>query len=127
MAVCLILVSGVAFADDAGKASVSAEVSVNAIGDESIFVQAGDWFATIGRSKQERARIIDRRREKRAQKQAAKAARKAEKRARKAQRKRQKAQEKTEKEAFKAETKASKTNWKRGKGLKKGHEKAKNK
>lgn len=124
---CLILASSFAFADDAGKVDVSADVSVSAAGEGSVFVRMGDWFATVGRAEPEKARIRDNRRARRAEKHAEKAARKAEKEARKAQKKARKAQEKAEKEAHKAETKASGTPWKRGKGKKTGHEKAKNK
>ncbi len=120
-ALCFVLASGFAFADDAGEMHVSADVSVSATGEGSIFVQMGDWIATVGRPEPEKARIMENRQARRAEK----AARKAEKEARKAQKKAQKAQRKAEKEAQKAETKASGTPWKRGKGQKVGHEKAK--
>jgi Skp family chaperone for outer membrane proteins len=124
-ALCLILVSVFAYADDSGKTDVNAQVSVDVTGPESIFVRIGDWFATVGRSKQEKARIMRNRRERRAEKHAEQAERNAERDAWKAEREAQKARQKAEKEALKSERKAVKTNWKRGKGKKKGHEKAK--
>ena len=116
---CILCAAGFAFADDAGAQAATADVSVDASGQVSVFARMGDWFATVGRSEQEQERIMEHRRARRSEKHAEKEARKARKRARKA-------QEKAEKEEFKAETKASGTNWKRGQGLKKGHEKAKN-
>jgi hypothetical protein len=116
---CIIFAASFVFADDSGATAPTADISVDASGEGSIFVRMGDWFATVGRSEHERARIMEHRRARRAEKHAEKAARKARKRA-------QKAREKAEKEAFKAETQSTKTNWKRGKGKKKGHEKARN-
>ena len=64
--------------------------------EEAIFNRVGDWFATIGKSPEEKEAIIAERKAKRAAKRAEKEARKAQKEAEKEQKRLQKQMEKQE-------------------------------
>ena len=74
------------FAAEEGKKGASAKAYEHA-SDQSIFNRVGDWFATIGKSPEEKEKILEERRAKRAAKraeiEAKKAAKKAEKEAKK--------------------------------------------
>ncbi|MDP8261786.1 MAG: hypothetical protein P9M13_00605 [Candidatus Ancaeobacter aquaticus] len=80
--------------------------------DESIFNRTGDWFATIGKSKEEKQKIKAERKTKRAAKRAEKKAMKkkkdTEREARKAEKKAEKAKRNAEKAAHKAKDKVKK-------------------
>lgn len=75
----LALVSKLVFAAEGGKKGASARAYERA-SEQAIFHRVSDWFSTIGKSAEEKAKILEERR-------AERAARKAEKEAEKAQRK----------------------------------------
>lgn len=69
----LLLLAGTsaAFAAKGGEKGASAQAYEHA-SDQSIFNRVGDWFATIGKSGEEKARILEERRAERARKRAQK-------------------------------------------------------
>jgi len=88
-----------AFCGDEGTKGASSKAYEHA-SENSIFNRVSDWFATVGKSDEEKAKILAERRAKRAAKQTEKEAKKAEKEARKA-------QKEVEKKAKKASSTAS--------------------
>ncbi len=86
--VLLLMGTNAAFAARGGEKGASKEAYEHA-SEQSIFHRIGDWFATIGKSKEEKVRILEERRAeraiRRAEKEEERAKRKAEKEAERAQ------------------------------------------
>lgn len=74
---------------------------------EAVFHRVGDWFATVGKSKEEKEKILQ---ERRAEREAKRAAKEAEKAAKKAEKEAKKAAKKGEKGVRKATKKGSRGN-----------------
>jgi hypothetical protein len=97
---CFIFSAHPGFAARGGKKGADRKAYEQA-GDRAVFHRASDWFATRGKSKEEKQAIIAEREAKRAEKRAEKEAKRIEKMSRKEERK-------TKRELKKIETKAGK-------------------
>jgi len=73
----LTLITGPVFAAKGGEKGASTQAYEHA-SEQSIFNRVSDWFVTIGKSEEEKAKILAERKAKRAQKQAEKELEKAE-------------------------------------------------
>ncbi|MBN3037948.1 MAG: hypothetical protein JW869_00860 [Candidatus Omnitrophica bacterium] len=94
MLLVAFLISGVTvFAAEGGKKGASSQAYEHA-SEEAIFHRVGDWFSTLGKSKEEKAAIIA---ERRAQRAAARAEKEAAQEAKKAEKKASKTAKKAEK------------------------------
>jgi hypothetical protein len=71
--VLLLMGTNAAFAARGGEKGASKEAYEHA-SEQSIFHRIGDWFATIGKSKEEKVRILEERRAERARRRAEKEA-----------------------------------------------------
>lgn len=110
-ALAFLTISTPVFSAEGDKKGASSRAQEQA-SQQSIFNRVGDWFATVGKSKEEKKKILNERKQKRAQEKAAKKAEKMQKKAEgKAEQARQKAKQAKEKAAEKA-----KEMEKRGKG-----------
>ena len=77
MAVSLLtLLSGSAFPAEGGEKGAGAQAYEHA-GEQAVFHRLSDWFATIGKSPEEKNKILEERRRERAEKRAEKQSRKA--------------------------------------------------
>lgn len=76
MIACIFLATTVSYA--AQDASCASEKARENASDQAVFNRVGDWFATVGKSDEEREQIITERRVRREAKRAEKEARKAE-------------------------------------------------
>ena len=83
VALSLILIAGPVFAAKGGEKGASAQAYEHA-SEQAIFNRVSDWFATIGKSEEEKAKILAERKARRAQKRAEKALEKAERKGEKA-------------------------------------------
>ena len=105
------------FAQKAKGASKRAQERAS---DEAVFHRVGDWFATVGKSKEEKEKIVQERKAqravKRAEKEAEKARKKAEKEARKKAKEAEKAKEEMKRSGKKTKTKTKKGWKKKGSG-----------
>ena len=85
-----IIIALPAFSAEEGKKGASSKAYEHA-SENAIFNRVGDWFATIGKSKEEKTKILEERKieraAKRIEKESRKAKRQAEKKARKVQKK----------------------------------------
>ena len=97
----LVILSAPTFAAEGGRKGASARAYERA-SEKAMFHRVSDWFATRGKSEEEKEKILEEREAERARKRAEKKAEKAE---RKAEKKAEKAKRKTEKEARKAQRK----------------------
>jgi len=79
---CLVIACTPAFAARGSRRGASAQAYEHA-SDEAIFNRVGDWFATRGKSEEEKAKILTERKAKRAAKRAEKEAKKTQKEAEK--------------------------------------------
>ncbi|UCC94640.1 MAG: hypothetical protein JSW40_07460 [Candidatus Omnitrophota bacterium] len=91
-----VLVNGIAFSQEAKKGA--SPKAYEHASQQSIFHRVTDWFATIGKSEEEKAKILEQRKNQRA-------AKRAEKKAKHAQEKAQKALEKSLRKQEKAKGK----------------------
>ena len=73
---CLLVFCAPAFAGKGGEKGTSEQAQEHA-SDEAIFNRASDWFATVGKSEEEKQEILAERKAKRAAKRAEKEAKKA--------------------------------------------------
>ncbi|MGD9015697.1 MAG: hypothetical protein PVI33_06720 [Candidatus Omnitrophota bacterium] len=98
----LILSACPAFAAKGGEKGASARAYERA-SEQAVFHRISDWFATIGKSKEEKAKILQERKAKRAAKQAEKEARKAKEQAEQTAEEAAEKAEKAKEEAWKIE------------------------
>jgi hypothetical protein len=97
----LLIMNTPAHAGDEGAKGASSTAYEHA-SDQSVFNRAGDWFATIGKSPEEKEAILEQRRQERAARRAEKEMRKTEKADEKEMRKTEKADEKEMRQEEKA-------------------------
>ncbi len=106
-----------------GEEGAAAAALENA-NDQAVFNRIPDWFATVGKSPEEKEKILAERKalraQKRAEKEAKKAQKQAQKEARKTEKEAQKAMEKAKNDAENAMDEAQGDAEEAGKGLKKG-------
>jgi hypothetical protein len=121
--VCMFALTSLAIAAPAGEEGASDQALKNA-SDQAVFNRIPDWFATVGKSAEEKDKILADKKALRAQKHADKEAKKAEKQARKEARKAEKeadrAMNKAKGDAEKTMNKAKGDADEAGKGMKKG-------
>lgn len=118
VALAFLTISVPGFAAEGGQKGASSKAKEQA-SEQSIFNRVGDWFATVGKSEEEKEKILKERKQERAQE---KAARKAEKMKEKAERKAENKQEQAERKAEKMQKKAeekAETMKQKGKDMKK--------
>ncbi|MBN1492981.1 MAG: hypothetical protein JW938_02400 [Candidatus Omnitrophica bacterium] len=109
--VCTFVLSPLAFAAKGEKGA--SEAALENASDQAVFNRVGDWFATIGKSPEEKEAKL-------AELKAARAQKKADKEAAKAKKQAEKEAKKAEKEAKAAMDKASQDAAAAGEGAKKG-------
>lgn len=90
--VCIVITVPV-FSAEGGKKGASPKAYEQA-SENAIFNRVGDWFATVGKSREEKAKVLEERKAERAAKRIEKEGRKAEKQAEKEAKKVQKKAEK---------------------------------
>ncbi|MFC1667724.1 hypothetical protein ACFL0P_07720 [Candidatus Omnitrophota bacterium] len=96
LVLAFVMVSIPVFAAEGSRKGASAKAYEHA-SDEAVFNRVGDWFSTVGKSKEEKEAIIAERKAKRAAKRAEKEAKKAKKKAEKEAKKAKKEVEKLHK------------------------------
>ena len=109
--ICFFAVNIPVFAQEAPRQKGASATAYEHASDEAVFHRVGDWFATVGKTDQEKEEIL-------AQRKAQRAVKKAQKEARKAQKQVEKKSEEAKKEAENRKKEI-------GKGMKQQQEKMK--
>ncbi|MCF7870388.1 MAG: hypothetical protein K9M01_04655, partial [Candidatus Omnitrophica bacterium] len=104
-ALVFLAISTPVFSAEGGKKGASSKAQEQA-SQRSIFNRVGDWFATVGKSKEEKKKILNERKQKKTQEKTAKKTEKMQKKAEvEAEQAREKAAEKAKEKAKKMEEK----------------------